>query len=116
MHLASKNIPTQIVDSLAKGLANENHRVKSQCLRGISLLGEFVSSKLVIDITNLFSDQLLSSTAIQTARRLIALPHIRNDLDENIIKNIEEGNIDNHRSNSPIKKGDLPRIFDKELA
>ena len=116
MHLASKAIPTQIVNALAKGLTHENHRVKSQCLRGISLLGEHLNSQTVIDIVGLFSDPLLYNTALQTARRLIVLPAIRESLPENIIKTIEEGNLDPSRANSPARKGDMPRIFDKELA
>lgn len=116
LHLASKTIPNEIVEALAKGLTHENHRVKSQCLRGLSLLGEYVPDRLVLDIIVLFADPLLNNTAMQTARRLIALPHIREKLDADTVKIIEEGHSDTNRSNSPIRKGEIPRIFDKELA
>ena len=117
MHLASKLIPSEIVESFARGLSNENHRVKSQCLRGISLLGDHVPPKLVLEIVNLFPDPLLNNTAVQTARRLVGLPHIRDSLDPNIVKLIEEGSAEPQRSTSPMKKtGEMPRIFDKELA
>lgn len=114
--MASKIIPKEIIEALSKGLSHDNHRVKSQCLRGISILGDHVKINLISDIISLFSDPILSSTAIQTARRLITLSHIRINLEESTIKMIEEGNIEIHRSASPMKKGEVPRIFDKELA
>lgn len=116
MHLASKIIPNQILDCLAKGLKGDNHRVKTQCLRGIGLLGDHIESKLVLDIMNLFSDPVLNNTAVQTARRLITITKIRDQLDFNTIRMIEEGVSDTNRLASPAKKGDGPRILDKELA
>jgi HEAT repeat protein len=100
--LASKIIPKEIIEALSKGLSHDNHRVKSQCLRGISILGDHVQINLISDIVSLFSDPILSSTAIQTARRLITLSHIRTNLEESTIKMIEVGNIEIHRSSSPM--------------
>ena len=90
--------------------------MKSHCLRGISLLGEHVPPKLVLEIVNLFPDPLLNNTAVQTARRLISLDHIRDSLDPLTLKLIEEGSAEPQRSPSPAKKGEMPRILDKELA
>ena len=116
LHLASKTIPSEIVDSLSKGLSHENHRVKGQCLRGISLLAEHTSPSLVPDIILLFSDPLLSTTALQTARKLVSISKIREHVSESHLKLIEDGASEAPRSPSPAKKGEVPRIFDKELA
>lgn len=115
LHLASKVIPSEILFSFTKGLSHENHRVKGQCLRGISLLAENGNSELVLLILPLFNDPLLSTTAVQTARKLVLVAEIRSKLTENVIFQVEEGVSDN-KSSGVAKKSEVPRIFDKELA
>lgn len=115
LHLASKLIPNEIVKALTSGLSCENHRVKGQCLRGISLLTEYVEASLVVEIIKLFNDPLLNTTALQTARKLVGIQRIRGGLSDEVLKLVEEGNAEVNKKNV-VKKGEVPRIFDKDLA
>lgn len=116
LHLASKSIPSEILSSFTKGLSHENHRVKGQCLRGISLLAEIASTDLVYTILNLFTDPLLNTTALQTAKKLISIQDLRKNLPDSIISQIEQGQITEAKSSIFTKKSEIPRIFDKDLA
>ena len=115
LHLASKVIPSEVLFSFTKGLSHENHRVKGQCLRGISLLAENGSSELVLVVLGLFNDPLVGTTAVQTARKLIGVSEIRSKLSESVVLQVEDG-ISDSKSLGVVKKSEVPRIFDKELA
>lgn len=100
---------------MSQGLSTENHRVKSQCLRGISLLTEYADASLVVQIVDLLNDPILNSTALQTARKLVSIQRIRQELNEEILKLLEDGSVEGVKK-SLVKKGDVPRVFDKDLA
>ena len=77
---------------------------------------EHGDSALVVRIVNLLNDPVLNSTALQTARKLVGIQRIREGLDEDLLKLLEDGNGEGVKASMAKKKGDVPRVFDKDLA
>ncbi|CAG9335593.1 unnamed protein product [Blepharisma stoltei] len=114
--LASKAAPNEVIQAIKAGLKHENDRVRSSCLRSLSLMQNYVDSELMMDIIHMFNDPIVNNTALQTARRLIAIPELRDKLNNELVETIESGTAPEHIPLSPSRKPDVPRILDPDFA
>lgn len=98
--LASKVEPLSVMQALTQGLDSKNNRVRSQCLRGLNLLTDYVDTRVLEKVVALIEDPRLSNTALLAARRLISSSEqLKSATNEQMLSTIEQGSFP--RRNSP---------------
>lgn len=113
--LAAKSNPRDVIRAIRQGLSHENDRVRSACLRSLSLMQNHVDAELLSEIIKLFSDPVVNNTALQTARRLMSNPELREATPRDMIQVIEHGTMPEPLISSPTRRQEVPRILDPEF-